>query len=97
MAQLISDASNSEYTDYDTLIPSLTETASIVEAFRLYHYGKANFTDGSEPAANSIHSHLKAIQDSITALENEVGGGHSVSTIVIYGRLNMLQYKINKE
>jgi len=85
MAQLISNASNSAFDTYDTLIPSLTETADIVEAFRLYHYGKANYTDGSAPAADSIYSHLQALQDSITAIENEVGGGIALAPLLFMG------------
>lgn len=85
MAQLVSTAANSGYTDYDTLIPSLTETADIVEAFRLYHYGKANFTDGSAPAADSIYAHLSALQDSITVLQAEVEGGIALAPLLFMG------------
>lgn len=65
MSQLISNAANSTYNDFDTLIASLTETADIVEAFRLYHYGKENFTDGSAPAQDSIYSHLESLNSKI--------------------------------
>jgi hypothetical protein len=85
MSQLLSTPANSGYTDYDTLIPSLTETADIVEAFRLYHYGKANFTDGSAPAANSIYSHLEALQTSITAIQAEVEGGIALAPLLFMG------------
>lgn len=85
MAQLISAAATSTYDTYDTLIPSLTETADIVEAFRLYHYGKANYTDNSEPAANSIYGHLKALQDSVTALQGEVEGGIALAPLLFMG------------
>lgn len=85
MAQLISNAANSGYNEFDTLIPSLTETADIVEAFRLYHYGKANYTDGSAPATDSIHSHLKALEDAITAVQNEVEGGIALAPLLFMG------------
>jgi hypothetical protein len=72
MSQLISNAANSTYNDFDTLIPSLGETADIVEAFRLYHYGKANYTDNSEPATNSIYKHLESLNTRTEDLEEGI-------------------------
>ena len=71
MAQLISVAGNYPATEFNTLIPELTDIADIREAFLLYHFGVENF-DGSTdtPAAQSIHGHIatfKALLDSISA------------------------------
>jgi len=69
MTQLLSAASsNPSVTEYDTLIPELPETADIVEAFKLYHYGKSNFSTSDTPAPNSIYGHfqsLKSIFDNV--------------------------------
>lgn len=70
MGQLISTASNSSYKDFDTSIPELDESANIIEAFRLYHYGKSNYIDDSTPDSKSIHSHLNSLQNRIASLEN---------------------------
>lgn len=72
MSQLISNAANSTYNDFDTLIPSLSGTADIVEAFRLYHYGKVNYTNNSEPATNSIYKHLESLQTGVQDLEEGI-------------------------
>ena len=86
MAQLISTAAaNPTTTDYDTLIPELPETADIVEAFKLYHYGKVGFTTGDTPAANSIYGHLEALQTSITAIQAEVEGGIALAPLLFMG------------
>lgn len=58
MSQLVSVASGYGATQYDTKIPSLGDAASIVEAFKLYHYGKDNYDGSSAPAASSIEAHL---------------------------------------
>jgi hypothetical protein len=67
MAELISIASNYPATEFDTLIPELTDPADIREAFLAYHYGVSNF-DGSigVPAAQSIHSHIETFKDLLT-------------------------------
>ena len=63
MAELISIAANYPSTEFDTLIPELTDPADIREAFLAYHYGVSNF-DGSTdvPAAQSIHSHIESFK-----------------------------------
>lgn len=71
MAQLISVAGNYPATEFNTLIPELTDIADIREAFLLYHFGVEDF-DGSTdtPAAQSIHGHIatfKALLESISA------------------------------
>lgn len=66
MAQLISTASNSSYNQFDTKIPELDDISDIIEAFRLYHYGKENYEDNSAPASNSIHGHLSDMQAEIS-------------------------------
>jgi hypothetical protein len=70
MAQLLSAAaSNSSVTEYDTLIPELPDTADIVEAFKLYHYGKVNFSTLDTPSENSVYGYLKSLGDSIDNLQ----------------------------
>jgi hypothetical protein len=63
MAQLISIAANYPSTEFDTLIPELTDPADIREAFIAYHFGVSGF-DGSTdtPAVNSIHSHIESFK-----------------------------------
>lgn len=75
MSQLISTASNSSYTEFDTRIPSVIDTADIEEAFRLYHYGKENYLDGSAPSDTSIYGHLSSLRDDVTELQNAPTGG----------------------
>lgn len=76
MSQKVSVAAgNSIYTQFDTLIPSIGDTADIVEAFRLYHYGKAGFTTGGAPAAESIHQHFQDLRDDISELQDAPGFG----------------------
>jgi len=69
MAELISIASNYPATEFDTLIPQLTDPADIREAFLAYHYGVSSF-DGSTdvPAAQSIHSHIETFKDLLTSI-----------------------------
>ena len=75
MPQLISTAANSSFTEFDTSIPSIGDTADIVEAFRLYHYGKANFVTGETPGALSIHSHLDSLRNDIDELQDKPSAG----------------------
>lgn len=71
MSQLISVAANTNtYIQFDTKIPSLSDTSDIVEAFRLYHYGLDNYTTNTAPAANSIHSHLTTMKTDISDLQS---------------------------
>ena len=69
MAELISIAASYPSTEFDTLIPELTDPAEIREAFLAYHYGVSNF-DGSTdvPAAQSIHSHIETFKDLLTGI-----------------------------
>lgn len=94
MSQLIGAASNYEEVIYDVRIPSLTDTANIVEAFKVYHFGLDNFQGDVEPAANSIHSWLKDFDERIDTVEasttitltgtaNEVNVSGSVGNITI--------------
>ena len=69
--QFISDASGYGATEFDTKIPSLTDQANVVEAFKLYHYGIDNYTGSGAPAADSMHAHLKDINDRLLTVENE--------------------------
>jgi len=69
--QLVSDASGYNATEFDTKIPSLNDQANIVEAFKLYHYGIDDYDGTEPPAADSIHSHLKDIDDRLELVEVE--------------------------
>jgi hypothetical protein len=75
MPQLVSTAANSSFTEFDTSIPSIGDTADIVEAFRLYHYGKANFVTGETPGALSIYSHLDSLRNDIDELQDKPSAG----------------------
>lgn len=93
--QLLSDASGYGATEFDAKIPSLNDQANIVEAFRLYHYGIDNYNGTVPPSANSVHSHLKDINDrlqlieieeyvhSLTGTANEIEVSASVGTIQV--------------
>jgi hypothetical protein len=65
LSTLISSAANSTFTQFDTRVAELVQTADIIEAFKLYHYGKDNFGPGDLPAADSIYGHLKKIRDDL--------------------------------
>lgn len=75
MPQLVSTAANSTFTEFDTSIPAIGDTADIVEAFRLYHYGKANFVTGEAPATLSIHGHLDSLRNDVEELQNKPSAG----------------------
>lgn len=76
MSQKISVAAgNSNFNEFDTLIPSIGDTADIVEAFRLYHYGKAGYTTGGNPASESIYQHLKNLKNDIQELQDAPTSG----------------------
>lgn len=63
MAELISIAANYPSTEFDTLIPELTDPANIREAFLAYHFGVENFDGATDtPAADSIHSHIESFK-----------------------------------
>lgn len=92
--QFLSDASGYEATEFDTKIPSLTDQANIVEAFKLYHYGKDNYSGSEVPASDSMHAHLKDINDRLTEVEvatvtslsgtaNEVSVSASVGAVTV--------------
>lgn len=83
MAQLISTAAESSYTEFDTLIPEILEDADIVEALKLYHFGMPDFTTGDVYAANSIYGHFKNLQDQIDAFV--AGPGISMDHILLMG------------
>lgn len=69
MSQLISVASSYEETEFDTKIPSLGDTANIVEAFKLYHYGLDNYNGDVSPASDSIHGHFASLDSRVSSLE----------------------------
>jgi hypothetical protein len=72
--QYLSDASGYEATQFDAKVPSLSDQANIVEAFKLYHYGIDNYTGSGFPAADSIHSHLETLDDRLVVLESTPDG-----------------------
>lgn len=94
MAQLISSAANSSYVEFDTSIPSLTESADIVEAFRLYHYGKANYITNEEPGEKSIYAHFEKISNDIEFINATPTGGGVVQTDVPH-QLQVLSTSLN--
>jgi hypothetical protein len=79
MPQLISTAANSPFIEFDTLIAELGDKADIVEAFRIYHYGKENYITGEEPSDESIYGHLLKIREDIDFIEATPTGGGTVA------------------
>ena len=55
--------------NYKTLIPSFSDDSSVVEAFRLYHYGIPNYS-GQPIPTDSIEGHFTDIDDRLTNIEN---------------------------
>lgn len=69
MAQLVSIAANFASTEFDTLIPELTDVADIREAFLAYHFGVSNFDGTTDvPAVDSIHSHIETFKDLLDSI-----------------------------
>ena len=68
MSSSISNAAGSSFNEFDTRVPSLTQTADIIEAFKLYHYGKDNFGPGDTPAEQSIYKHLEKLREDVDEL-----------------------------
>jgi hypothetical protein len=68
LSSLISTAANSTFNEFDTSIPGLPQTADIIEAFKLYHYGRDNFGPGDIPATESIYGHLEKLREDIDGL-----------------------------
>ena len=73
--QLISAISGYQETEFDTLIPQINTTADIIEAFKQYHYGLADFNGTVNPAPDSIHAHLNDLNTRLTTKENTPTGG----------------------
>jgi hypothetical protein len=73
--QLLSSISGYEETEFDTLIPQINTTADIVEAFKQYHYGFADYNGTVVPSPNSIHSHLEGLDNRLSTQENTPTGG----------------------
>jgi hypothetical protein len=69
MPEFISQAAESS-DEFDTLIPVLADAPDIVEAFRLYHYGRPGQV--TAPSALSIHGHLDSLTTSLQVLEGDV-------------------------
>lgn len=82
MSQQIKDAAGYPSTTFDTKIPSLSDAANIVEAFKLYHYGIDNYDGSVSPAASSMESHLDGLDVRIEDLENTPSGGGIVTASV---------------
>jgi len=66
MPEFISQAAESS-DEFDTLIPVLADAPDIVEAFRLYHYGRPGQV--TAPSALSIHGHLDSLTTSLQSIE----------------------------
>jgi len=73
--QLLSQISGYAQTEFDTLIPQINTTADIVEAFKQYHYGLADYNGTVNPSPNSIHAHLVDLNDRLTTQESTPTGG----------------------
>jgi len=84
MSQLISNAAGGQGTAFDAKIPELSDTANIVEAFKLYHYGLDNYNGETAPAEQSIFSHIKGLDERIDDLE-------LVPDVVINGTLDEIE------
>jgi len=69
MPEFISQAGESS-DEFDTLIPSLSDQPDIVEAFRLYHYGRPGQL--SPPEELSIHGHLNDLTESLQLIEGTI-------------------------
>lgn len=80
--QLLSEISGYEETEFDTLIPQINTTADIVEAFKQYHYGLADFNGTVDPSPNSIHAHLTDINTRLLTQENTPTGGGIVQNSI---------------
>lgn len=59
---------------YTVTIPTLSDPASIVEAFRYYHTGRP---DAGPSQSNSIEQHLTTASTNITALQTAIGWPYS--------------------
>ena len=71
MPELISDAGNYPATEFDTLIPELTDPANIREAFLAYHFGVENFNGNADvPAPDSIHSHIASFKGQLANISS---------------------------
>lgn len=78
--------------DFTSFIPSLSDDANIQEAFRMYHFGRA---DGTEPAqadpVNGIEGYLADLQlqiDNITAgadIVNDLGNSVDLNSVISSG------------
>jgi hypothetical protein len=69
MPEFISQAAESS-DEFDTLIPVLADSPDIVEAFRLYHYGRPGQV--TPPSSLSIHGHLNSLKTSLQSVEGTV-------------------------
>ena len=56
---------------YKSKIPSFGDDSSIVEAFRLYHYGIDNYSTGN-PSADSIEGNFSSLSASVTATDTRI-------------------------
>lgn len=57
--------------NFKTLIPSLSDDASIEQAFQMYHYGTPAY-NGSNLQNNSIEKHFIDLEDEISVLRSEL-------------------------
>jgi hypothetical protein len=73
---------NSEYLDWLTKIPSFSDQADVVEAFKLYHYGRDNYDGSLAPASDSIYGHLNSLDTRINVIEDTPTGGGVVTNDV---------------
>lgn len=82
MSSLISTAANSTFDEFDTRVASLTQTADIIEAFKLYHYGKDDFGPADTPSTDSIYGHLQKLREDVDEL---IGNPDIINPLLLIG------------
>jgi hypothetical protein len=74
--------------DYTTTIPTLSDEASIVEAFKYYHQGGLT----GSPAANSVEQYFIDINDRADTIDTQIGyDGISPTPSSVHSRLSTLE------
>jgi hypothetical protein len=58
---------------FQTRIPTFSDDASIQEAFRVYHYGKDDYSETDPVEPQSIEGHFTSITSRLTAAETSIG------------------------
>lgn len=88
MSQLISNAAGGQGTDYDVKIPELSDTANIVEAFKLYHFGLDNYNGDTAPSENGVYSHIKGLDERVDVLETDLD---NLPVVLVNGTVDAIE------